>query len=433
MTPSATSTATFVLNPVVNSAEASFEKIDAATQGNWKDSYGADGGWIPSQASHPPAYAELANSTQGYTQWARSTSDVRGLQKWGPSGRVASAWTDPETLVARLTFADKQPRRLALYCVDWKREGLAQTIEILDAASGASLDKQEAVDLQFGKDFVWTVRGNIDIRVTRRNGSAALLSGIFLGTTPPAAPAAFVKMDATTQGNWKGAYGSAGYHIIGNAFSFPSAVQVAPSGKGDYTWTESTSDVRALQKSASVGRVASCWYGDTFRIDLSLAGGKAYRVGIYCVDWDRVGRSQRIDVIEPVSGALLDTRTLASFQEGKYLVWELSGRARIEVTKLAGPNAVVMGLFFETTPALASSRPAQPLVHLDAASQNAHGDFQLRVSGRTGEKFVIETSVDLIDWIGARTNVLEAEMMEWQDVNPRMPGGLFYRVVPLSE
>src|SRR6185503_14116992 len=105
-------------------------------------------------------------------------------------------------------FTDGQPHRLALYCVDWKREGYAQMIEILDAANGVALDKQDAVDFQQGKYFVWTVQGNVKVRVTGVNGSVPVLSGIFFGAPAPPSLTTFVKMDSTTKGNWKGAYGS---------------------------------------------------------------------------------------------------------------------------------------------------------------------------------------------------------------------------------
>jgi hypothetical protein len=56
-------------------------------------------------------------------------------------------------------------------------------------------------------------------------------------------------------------------------------------------------------------------------------------------------RSERFDVINTATGALLDSRTVSSFN-GVYLVWNLQGDVTIRVTNLTGSiNAVVSGVF----------------------------------------------------------------------------------------
>src|SRR5205823_10166472 len=63
-------------------------------------------------------------------------------------------------------------------------------------------------------------------------------------------------------GNWKGAYGAAGYNVIGDLSSYPSYATVTPSGTSNWTWSGSTSDPRALQKAdtGATDRIAACWY-----------------------------------------------------------------------------------------------------------------------------------------------------------------------------
>ena len=53
---------------------------------------------------------------------------------------------------------------------------------------------------------------------------------------------------------------------------------------------------------------------------------------------------------------MLDTKTISSFSTGVYLEWAVSGNVMIKVTNLAGPNAVLSGLFFDrpTDPAVAA-------------------------------------------------------------------------------
>jgi hypothetical protein len=43
----------------------------------------------------------------------------------------------------------------------------------------------------------------------------------------------------------------------------------------------------------------------------------------------------------------LDTETISSFSGGDYLQWAVTGNVVITVKCLAGPNAVISGLFFD--------------------------------------------------------------------------------------
>ena len=41
-----------------------------------------------------------------------------------------------------------------------------------------------------------------------------------------------------------------------------------------------------------------------------------------------------------------DSRTVNQFTGGQYLVWNITGRVRIQVVRTGGLNAVVSGVFF---------------------------------------------------------------------------------------
>ena len=102
----------------------------------------------------------------------------------------------------------------------------------------------------------------------------------------------------------------------------------------------------ALQRASGVGRVAGTWYGNIFDINVRFGDGLPHQVTIYGLDWDLQGRSQRIDVLNTATLAVLDSRTLSGFQTGQYLTWRVTGDVILRVTRLGGPNAVVSGLFF---------------------------------------------------------------------------------------
>ena len=82
-------------------------------------------------------------------------------------------------------------------------------------------------------------------------------------------------------------------------------------------------------------------------MDLNLTGTLPHQVALYAADYDNAGRRQRFDVVDASSGAILDSRTISGFSGGQYLVWNLQGHLLIKVTNLAGPNAVVSGLFLK--------------------------------------------------------------------------------------
>ncbi len=160
--------------------------------------------------------------------------------------------------------------------------------------------------------------------------------------------ATFVKLDATTQGNWENAYGTQGYDIISDAVKIPSYATVTIAGQADYTWTTTSSDVRALQIPGSTNRVGACWdSGTSFTIAVNLNDGQAHDIALYACDFDKGGRAEQIQIISASSGAILDTKSISNFQGGEYLQWQVTGNVIIKVTKQLGNNGILNGLFFD--------------------------------------------------------------------------------------
>lgn len=183
----------------------------------------------------------------------------------------------------------------------------------------------------------------------RPAGAAADLGADERQATPPpgggGASAVFAGTDPSRQGNWQDGYGSDGYAIVGDATSLPPYATVTPAQENTWIWTSSTSDVRALRRASGGDRIAGTWYGDVFEVAVNLTDGRPHQVAIYMVDWDTDARSQRVDVLDGLTEAVLDARTVTGFQNGQYLVWTMQGHVRLRITRLAGVNAVVSGLF----------------------------------------------------------------------------------------
>jgi uncharacterized membrane protein len=346
---SASASDTTVINAASGiTATAAFVKTDTTTQGTWKSVYGSEGEVINGDTASYPSYAQVSFNGGPFV-WVASTADVRGLQKVAASDRIASGWYSWTNMTIDVNLTDGNTHQIALYCLDWDAGARAERIDVLDAVSNAVLDTRTISGFQNGQYLVWNLKGHVKLNVTLTGGSNAVVSGVFFGASSgtTTATAAFVKTDTTTQGTWKSMYGADGEVINGDATSYPSYAQVSFNG-GPFVWTASTPDVRGLQKVAGVSdRMASGWYSWTnMSIDVNLTDGNVHQVALYCLDWDAGARAERIDVLDAVSNAVLDTRTISGFQSGQYLVWNLTGHVKLKVTLTGGANAVVNGVFF---------------------------------------------------------------------------------------
>lgn len=239
------------------------------------------------------------------------------------------------------------------------------------------------------------------------------------------ASATFVKTDATTQGTWKGAYGADGAQLVGDSPTLPGYVQVTPSGNSSYTWTDSSTDVRALQRISSTDRIASAWYQDgSFTVDLNLTDGQTHRAAMYFLDWDQSGRTQTVEILDAGSGAVLNAQTLSGFGAGKYLVWDLKGSVRVRLTKVAGFNAVLNGLFFGP----ATTTGGGNLQKTTTASLN-QAKVSVRIVGTPGQVFKIYSSTNLSSWNEQTTVTLTGTSLDYVDPANGL-GGKFYKAVP---
>ena len=72
---------------------------------------------------------------------------------------------------------------------------------------------------------------------------------------------AFVKTDGTTQGTWKGTYGSEGYAIASDSTSLPSDVQLAVSGQSLWTWAAAKRNERRSGRRSLLTDLSQCGPG----------------------------------------------------------------------------------------------------------------------------------------------------------------------------
>jgi hypothetical protein len=174
---------------------------------------------------------------------------------------------------------------------------------------------------------------------------------------------AFVGFDDSTKGAWKHQYGSDGYVVIGAGQALPSYAEMSYINGAEHTWVPKTADVQALQEPKGDGRVAAQRAASLHEIiDLNLTDGKSHDVALYMVDWDWAGRWATVDVIDPGTRKLLDSRNVTSFGSGRYLKYRVRGHVQFRITNVwtkrytASPDAGFSGVFFDP----ADTKPTGP-------------------------------------------------------------------------
>jgi lysophospholipase L1-like esterase len=336
---------------------ASFVANDATTEGTWTNVYGGDGYSIMGGATSLPSYAQLSVANAQSWTWAAAgaTSDLRDLQTAaGAATRIAACDVSATSFTFDLNLTDGKAHQVELYALNWDSWSYRnETFTITDATGGAVLDTRTVGNFGNGQWLVWNLSGHVKITVTNNGGMNAVVSGLFFGGAPATASATaqYVKTDTTTAGTWTGAYGGDGYSIFNGATSLPSYAQLSAANAQSWTWAAAgaTSDLRDLQTAPGAAtRIAACDTSATsFTLDLNLADGKAHPVALYALNWDSwTYRNETIIITDANTGAVLDTRNIANFNNGQWLAWNMSGHVKITVTNNGGANAVLSGIFF---------------------------------------------------------------------------------------
>ncbi len=177
---------------------------------------------------------------------------------------------------------------------------------------------------------------------------------VTINVTAATTSATFLEQDTKTEGNWIGVYGTDGYEIINNPSTsnpnaLPAGVTVTPAGATAYTWANPSTATPALQVPGGTSRIAATWYAtNSFTVDVDVTNGQSYNLELYVLDYNGGNaRSEQIQLSNAGTGAVLSSETVSSFSNGAYLNWTISGNVLITITKKAGANAVLSGLFFD--------------------------------------------------------------------------------------
>ena len=162
-----------------NMGAATVLGVDAATQGDWKTAYGADGYDIAGDSAADPIYA--ITSTTGVTTqvWESPSADARGLLFADSSERLVAAWHAQPSLTIDVQFTDGLAHQISLYALDWDDAGRAEQVQVFDAQNGSLLLFTDLREFSGGKFLKLRLAGHVQIKLTSLTSSDAVLSGIF--------------------------------------------------------------------------------------------------------------------------------------------------------------------------------------------------------------------------------------------------------------
>jgi hypothetical protein len=406
----------------IRNVQNQFVSNDTASQGSWKGIYGNDGQFVVGASAAPPAFVGIAGS--GITTQVISpvTTDVHALQNPNdpnPDGRILAQFTTADTMTLELDFKDGQTHRTTLYATDLQNRGRTEEIRVLDADSNILLDYQGIWDFENGRYLTWDLTGHVKIEITNTApGKDAIVNGIFFDK-PLVGPNRFAFADTTTQGNWKNTYGSEGAYVVGQEGNFPSFVGVSLSGgAGQFPHANRkkvAKDVRALDNPDVTNKKNMLAYfatPDSETFNLNFTDNQAHRVGLYFVDFERLGRAQRVDVLDD-SGNVLSSQNLSDFGDGTYLFFNLDGQKQIRITRLAGPSAVVSGFFFDAPPG--------GLANFRGSDSSTRGNWRGPIYGQSGAVVYGEPQHAYPDFVTVSTTNATEQMVDFSTGDSRAP------------
>jgi glucose/arabinose dehydrogenase len=161
------------------------------------------------------------------------------------------------------------------------------------------------------------------------------------------AAASLINIDDSTQGNWKGIYGTRGWDIAISGRNLPPGTSASIDGSIDWRWEASTEDVRALQHPTLKTRSATVWQNFLTPITYRLTSidPNPRLVSLYMVDYNSGSRRQELRITDLFGSELFKTE-IKDFYGGRYYTFKIEGDVRISIITLTD-NPLLSGVFFD--------------------------------------------------------------------------------------
>ncbi|WP_230986468.1 fibronectin type III domain-containing protein [Cohnella fermenti] len=184
-------------------------------------------------------------------------------------------------------------------------------------------------------------------------------------TMTTSAPTYYLGQDAATKGNWIGTYGGDGYILpflaatssSGRDATTPASIVSLPSyvsayslgSAGYYIMQNPSSDVRALRvPDGSIRKMLSVYTYGTMTYSFTLTDNSSHQVSFYTTDFASAEVNVESFELQDGNGNMLNAQTVDTINGGKYVSYLVQGSFKLRITKLAGSQAFVQGIFFDT-------------------------------------------------------------------------------------
>ena len=273
-----------------------------------------------------------------------------------PARRTASppSGTPRTSFTVNVNLADGQAHDLELYFLDWDNKGRSEQVQLSDATTGTVLDTETISSFTNGVYLDWKVSGNVLITITRTGR----------GQCRPQRPVprpdviADAHRDRELPRAGRDDAGELDRHLRRAGLrhrlrtrpasrpttpSPPAASRPTPGRRPPPTPAPCRSPAR---------RTASPPSGTPPPASPSTSTSPTARPTTWsCTSTTGTTRAgaSRCRSATPPPGTVLDTETISSFTNGVYLDWKVSGNVLITITRQAGANAVLNGLFLDPT------------------------------------------------------------------------------------
>lgn len=353
------------LDPTPSSPQALIG-TDAGTRGNWVNVYGDQGYFLASGESSLPAGVTVTppSGAGDFLSSPANNSNVLSLETPTSARSRSTAFYSSTSASFDVGLAlGTATRRVSFYIANPGRTARSERVSVLNGSGVATTSVDVQLAPRSGQYITFDLSGTTTVRFTGIGGGAPTLSGIFLNTgnrgfLPSGSSATYVGADSATQGRWLGRYSLGDptrRYIVGLDSQYPSFVTsatVVANGTSTFYQTLSlfSRDVRAPRNPALTSGGPLAYLATTSSVDIPLTlddSQASRRVSAYFADYDRQNRAQLVEIVDSASGEVISSQILRDFRNGRYLTWDLSGSVILRITRIAGPSAVISGLFFD--------------------------------------------------------------------------------------
>jgi len=150
---------------------------------------------------------------------------------------------------------------------------------------------------------------------------------------PASGTVTFIDQDNTTQGDWKGIYGSSGYDIFGASSSIPENIMINYIGDSLNIINANSTRPQALQKPGDEsGRIEAVRTSSLHQIiELQVPDEKV--ISLYFADYQNKNCQIVVDVIDVNTKRILHSKLINAFDKGTYLKYKLNGHVQFRITR----------------------------------------------------------------------------------------------------